>query len=143
MNKHFFTIAASLALGACGQATDDAATNQAAGSPAQPKKKVPYCFFKDAEMKSWAATRGKDGNIIVTGKAYRSDSRYQAVFSPPEVTGTTAEIRPTIQNNSTGYGAVDNWWDLKSTIPNSAAVETVTVRCGAKAVADLKVPARA
>jgi hypothetical protein len=56
------------------------------------------------------------------------------------VTGPSAEISPTIVVNDTGYGAEDNWWDVKATIPNSVAVETVTVRCGAKAFAELKVP---
>ena len=144
MYKYLLTIAALALLGACGQRADDAATNQAAANQAQPKKKkVAYCFFKDAEMKGWAASRGKDGNIVVQGKAFRSDSRYQAVFSPAEVTGTTAEVRPTIQNNTTGYGAVDNWWDLKATIPESAAVDTVAVRCGAKTLAEFKLPAKA
>jgi hypothetical protein len=143
MKKSILIVASAAALGACGTSAEDATTNQAAAKEAQPKKKPAYCFFKDAEMKGWAASRGKDGNITVKGKAFRSDARYQAVFKPAEVTGTTAEIAPTIQNNTTGYGAVDNWWDIKATIPNSAAIETVKVICGAKTVAELKVPAKA
>jgi hypothetical protein len=142
MYKQLLTIAAVTALAACGKA-DDKPTNQAAANQVQPKKKAAYCFFKDAEMKGWAASRDKDGNIAVTGKAYRSDSRYQAVFAPAEVTGATAEIAPTIQNNATGYGAPDNWWDLKAAIPNSAAVQTVKVICGQKTLAELQVPAKA
>ena len=73
------------------------------------------------------------------GKAYRSDSRYQALLGPPEVSGTVASIAPTITQNMTGYGAEDNWWDVSATIPNSAAVDTVTVTCGAKTLATLTV----
>lgn len=127
---------AAAMLGACGQSGDNA--NQAANAP-KPRKKPAYCFFKDAETKAWAASRDKDGNIVVKGKAYRSDSRYQAVLQNPTVTGTTAEIAPTIIQNATGYGAPDNWWSVTATIPDSAAVETVTVRCGAKALAELRV----
>jgi hypothetical protein len=138
MQRLMIVAGAAALLGACGQSGDNA--NQAAVSPPKPKKKVAYCFFKDPETKGWAASRDKNGNIVVKGKAYRSDSRYQAVLQNPVVTGTSAEISPTIIQNETGYAALDNWWDVKATIPNSAAVETVTVRCGAKALAELKVP---
>ena len=127
------------ALAACGQSTDDQAANQAAANAAQPKKKAAYCFFKDQETKSWSAARDKDGNITVKGKAFRSDPRYQALLGPPTVTGTTAEISPTIQQNATGFAAPENWWEVSSTIPNSAAIETVKVSCGAKTLAELKV----
>ena len=143
MRKQLLTIAAVALLTACGQATDDAATNEAAKQEQPKKKKVAYCFFKDAEMKGWSAARGKAGNIIVKGKGYRSDSRYQAVFKPAEITGTTAEISPTIQNNSTGYGAVDNWWDITATIPDSTKIETVKVICGPKTLAEFQLPAKA
>ena len=145
MYKQLLTITAAATLAACGQNADDAtATNQAEANQVQPKKKkAAYCFFKDAEMKGWAASRDEGGNIAVSGKAYRSDSRYQAVFAPAEVSGTTAEIAPTIQNNATGYGAPENWWDLKATIPNSAAVQTVKVICGPKTLAELQVPVKA
>lgn len=141
MHRHHLILGAAAMLGACGQAADDSATNQA--KQEQPKKKkVAYCFFKDAEMKGWSAARGKDGNITVKGKAFRSDSRYQAVFKPAEITGTTAEVSPTIQNNATGYGAVDNWWDIKATIPDSAVIETVKVVCGAKTLAEFQLAKR-
>ena len=142
MRKLILITAGAAALAACGQSADESATSQAAANQVRPKQKPAYCFFKDAEMKGWAAKLGKDGNFTVNGNAYRSDSRYQAVFGPAEISGTTAEIAPTIQSNSTGYGAPDNWWDVTATIPNSAAVETVTVRCGQKTVAELKVPAK-
>src|SRR4029078_9310079 len=124
-------------LSACGQSSDDAAANQAATNAAQPKKRPAYCFFKDSETKGWAASRGKDGNITVKGKAYRQDSRYQAVLGPPDVSGTTATIAPTITQNMTAYGAEDDWWDVTATIPNSSAVDTVNVTCGAKTLATL------
>ena len=129
---------AAALLASCGQSGDSA--NKAAATPPKPKKKPAYCFFKDPETKGWAASRDKDGNIVVKGKAYRSDSRYRAILQNPTVTGATAEISPTIIVNDTGFGAEDNWWDVKAVIPNSAAVDTVTVRCGAKAFAELKVP---
>jgi hypothetical protein len=140
MRKSTFLLCAAAALVACGQSNDNVAANQAAAKVAQPKKKPAYCFFKDSETKGWAASRGKDGNVVVKGKAYRLDSRYKALLGPPAVAGTTAEIAPTITVNDTGYGALDNWWDVKTTIPNSAGVTDVTVRCGAKTVAELKLP---
>jgi hypothetical protein len=142
VTRNLLILCGAAALGACGQPAEDAASKQAANQ-AKPKKKAAYCFFKDPETKGWAASRDKDGNIVVKGKAYRSDSRYQAVLGPPEISGTSVAIAPTIQNNTTGFGAVDNWWDVKATIPGSAAIQTVTVRCGAKTLAELQVPAKA
>jgi hypothetical protein len=141
--RNTIVLAGAIVLAGCGQSTDNAtANNSTANAAAAEKPKPAYCFFKDSETKGWAAKRGKDGNIVVTGKAYREDSRYKAVLNPPTVSGTTAEIAPTITVNDTGYGAPDNWWDVKATIPNSASVETVDVTCGAKTVAELKVPAK-
>jgi hypothetical protein len=136
--RSLLIIAGAALLASCGQSGNEAA-NQAASNSAQPKKKAGYCFFKDSETKGWTASRGKDGNIIVKGKAYRSDSRYQALLGPPEISGTTASISPTIIQNGTGYGAEDDWWDVSATIPNSAAIDTVTVTCGAKTLATLAV----
>ena len=138
MHRFMLIAGAGALLASCGQSDEGA--NQATAAPAKPKKKPAYCFFKDPETKDWAASRDKDGDIVVKGKAYRSDSRYRAVLQDPTVMGSSAEIWPTIIVNDTGYGAEDNWWDVKATIPNSAAVDTVTVRCGAKAFAEIKVP---
>jgi hypothetical protein len=136
MRKFAFLMSAA-ALAGCGQSSDSA--NQTAA--VHPKKpRPPYCFFKDSETKDWKASRDKDGNIVVKGKAFRLDSRYKAVLLPPVVTGSSAEIRPSITVNDTGYGAPDNWWDLTATLPSSAALDAVEVRCGEKTVADLKVP---
>ena len=134
-------IAAALIAG-CGSSASENAANQTTANAAQPKKKIPYCFFKDSETKGWAASRGKDGNIVVKGKVYREDSRYKALLGPPEVTGTTAQLAPTITVNDTGFAAPDNWWDVTATIPNSAAIDTVRVTCGADTIAELKVPAK-
>jgi hypothetical protein len=138
MDLRFLSLASAAALlGGCGQ-SDNGAANQAANT-AQPKKKVPYCFFKDKETKGWKASRGKDGNIIVKGKGYREDSRYQVVLGPSEASGTTVSVAPTITPNTTGFGAPDNWWDVSATIPNSGGIDTVIVTCGAKTLATLAV----
>ena len=127
-------------LSACGQPNDSATSNQTAANSAQPRKKPAYCFFKDPETKAWAASRGKDGNIVVKGKVFRSDPRYKVVLQPPVVTGTSAEISPTISLNDTGYAAPENWWDVTATIPNSAAIDAVTVSCGARTLAQFTLP---
>lgn len=129
-------------LASCGQsASDSTAANQAAANAAA-KKKPAFCFFKDEEMKGWAATRGKDGNIALKGKAHVKDSRYKAVFGPPEISGDTAIIAPTIVLNDTGFATVDNWWAIKAALPDSAAISKVTINCGAKTVSELTVPAK-
>jgi hypothetical protein len=125
-------------LAGCGQSSENAAANEAAINKAQPKKKAAYCFFQDAKMKGWAASRGKDGNITVKGKAYREDSRYKAVLGPPEISGTTATVTPTIAPND-GYASPDGWWDVSATIQGSAAIDTVVVTCGGKTVASVPV----
>ena len=141
MRTLLIAVVATLLAG-CGQPADDSA-NQAAAKAVQPKKKAAYCFFKDSETKGWKAARGKDGNIVVKGKAYRQDSRYQAVLGPPEISGTTASISPTIIQNTGAFGATDDWWDVSATIPNSAAIDTIAVTCGAKTVATLTVKPKA
>jgi hypothetical protein len=124
----------------CGQsATNNAAANMAANSAAAEPPKPAYCFFKDSETKGWKAKTDKSGDVVVTGKAYREDSRYKAVLAPVKVTGTTAEISPTVTVNDTGYAAPDNWWDLTATLPNSQAIASVRVTCGAKTIAELSV----
>jgi hypothetical protein len=141
MRKSIVLLGGVALLAACGRSGDSSA-NQAAAKQAQPKKKPAHCFFKPSEMKGWATSRDKDGNVVVKGKAYRSDSRYRALFGPPEVSGTVARIAPTITVNDTGFAAPEDWWDVSATIPNSGAVDTVTVTCGATTVAELKPPPR-
>ena len=141
-------IAMWMALGAatlagCNQAGDapagdNGAANAAANTAAAEKKRPAYCFFKDAETKGWAAKRDAGGNVVVTGKAYRSDARYKAELGEAEIEGTTARLRPTITTN-TGYAAPENWWDVSKTIPNSTGVTSVVVECGKKTLATLQV----
>jgi len=138
VRKSICVAVAAALLAGCGDSSDGSAVNQSAAKPAQPKKKAAYCFFKDQETKDWAASRDKEGNIVVKGKAYRSDPRYQAILGPPAVNGATVEVSPTIQQNATGYAAPENWWDVNTTIPDSAGIETVIVRCGQRSVAELK-----
>jgi hypothetical protein len=140
MRKSTLLLGAAASLAACGQSA-----NQAAGNASAPKtapKKTPYCFFKDQETKGWSASTDAQGNVVVKGKAYRSDPRYKAQITA-KVSGTSAEVRPTIVQNTTGYAAPDNWWDVSAVIPGSAAVQSVQVRCGKKVLADLKVPRKA
>ena len=141
--KRFAVILAGAAgLAACGQSSDNQAANEAANEAAAAKPKPAYCFFKDSETKDWKATADRQGNIVVSGKAYRADGRYQAILNPATISGTTAEVSPTITQNMTGFGAPDDWWDVTQTIPNSSGVTTVNVTCGAKTLASLMVPRR-
>lgn len=126
----------AVALAGCGSNEDTA--NQVAKAPA--KKKPSYCFFKEPDTKDWAASRDKTGNVVVKGKAYRQDPRYMAVLGTPAVTGSHAEIAPSITLNDTGFAAPENWWDVSATIPNSALVTGVTVTCGPRTLAELKLP---
>lgn len=129
--------AAAVGLSGCGQSAGDAA-NQAAATPKKPK--IPHCFFKDQDAKGWKASVDSVGNVVVKGQLYRSDSRYKAILSQPEIEGTSAEVWPTIVVNDTAYGAPDDWWPVRFLIPNSQAVDKVTVRCGPKVMAALNVP---
>ena len=143
MHKAFITATAAAAalLAGCGQASDKSAPESApANATAPAPKPAAYCFFKPSETKDWKATVDDSGNVVVSGKAYRQDSRYKAVLSPATVSGTSAEVAPTIAPNDTGFAARDDWWDVTQTIPNSQAVETVTVKCGDETVATLSVP---
>ena len=141
MRKSIIVVATAGILAGCGQSNDNAsAANAEANAPAAQPAKPAYCFFKDSETKGWAAKVDKSGNVVVSGKAYREDSRYKALLAPATVNGSTAEVAPTIGQNDTGFGAPDDWWDVSETIPNSQAVETVTVKCGDKTLATLTVP---
>jgi len=139
MNKSVIAIAAgAAALAACGQANQaaEASANVASKVPA---KKVPYCFFKDENSKGWAASAGKDGNVVVKGKGYVADGRYMAGLKPAEIDGSTASLQLAMPQNDTGHSKIDGWWDISSTIPDSGGVDTVNVLCGAKRVATLEV----
>jgi ABC-type Fe3+-hydroxamate transport system substrate-binding protein len=140
MRKHIMLLGISATLAGCGQSAENGSANNATNTASAEKPKAAYCFFKDAETKGWTAKADKSGNVVVTGKAYREDARYKALLSPATVAGNTAEIAPSIGPNDTGFAAPDNWWTLNETIPNSQAVETVTVKCGDETIATLKVP---
>lgn len=140
MRKSMILLGAVASLTACNQSGQNAAAENSANAASTEAPKPAYCFFKDSETKDWKAKTDKSGNVVVSGKAYREDSRYKALLSPATVSGTTAEVAPTITQNDTGFGAPDNWWPLSQTIPNSQAVTTVTVRCGTETLATLSVP---
>lgn len=141
MRKSIILLAGVAGLTACGQAADNQANAANASANATVEKpKLAYCFFTGSDTKGWKAAVDPGGNVVVTGKAYDEDRRYKAVLGPATVTGTSAQVAPTIAPNDTGFGAVGNWWDIKQTIPNSQAVSTVTVTCGEKTLATLEVP---
>jgi hypothetical protein len=140
MRNCIIVIGTAAALAACGQSADNAAGNSAVNSAAAEKPRPAYCFFQDSETKGWSAKLDKSGNVVVSGKAYRQDARYKALLSPATVNGNVAEVAPTIGPNDTGFGAPDDWWAVSETIPNSATVDTVTVKCGEDTLATLKVP---
>ncbi|HLO20260.1 MAG TPA: hypothetical protein VK192_07190 [Sphingomicrobium sp.] len=141
MHKTTILFGAAISLAACGQSAKNAEANNAvANSAAAEKPRAAYCFFKDSETKAWKAKIDKDGNVVVSGKAYREDPRYKALLAPATVSEATAEVAPTIGQNDTGFASPDNWWDVSETIPNSQAVTTVNVKCGDKSLASLTVP---
>jgi hypothetical protein len=138
-------VLATVAGALVGCSPTDEADNQAnasVNSAAQPKRAA-YCFFKDDETRGWSAAADAQGNVVVKGKAYRSDPRYMAVLGEPQVVGSSAEIAPSIGPNTTGFAAPENWWDVSATIPNSTSVTTVSVRCGKKVLAELPIKRKA
>ena len=141
MHKSIMLTATAALLAGCGQSNDNAsAGNAEANASAAEAPRPAYCFFQDSETKDWAAKVDKSGNVVVSGKAYREDSRYKALLAPATVNGSTAEVAPTIGQNDTGFGAPDNWWAVSETVANSQAVDTVMVKCGDKVLAKLAVP---
>lgn len=141
MKNRMLVLAVSAVLTGCNQqATENQAAPNATVNAAAEKKHPTYCFFKDAETKGWTASRDGQGNVVVKGKAYRSDPRYMAKFTDQEVTSTKATLWLAIAQNSTGYAAPENWWDVMMTLPNSSAVTAVAVQCGKKTLAELTVP---
>ena len=140
MRNSIILLGAAAGLAACGSQAENAASNEGAGNAAKAAKPTAYCFFKDPDTKDWEAKVDKDGNVVVTGKALAEDARYKAVMAPATISGTSAEVAPTITNNDTGFAAPGNWWALTETIPNSQALLSVTVKCGDETVASLTVP---
>ena len=99
-----------------------------------------YCFFRKEDSKGWAASRDAKGNVRVTGRAHVRDTRYKGDLGQPEVSGSTAKLWLTMAPNTGQYRSADDWWDVSFTIPDSGAIESVTVACDSKRVlAELKV----
>ena len=143
MRKSILVLGVTAVLAGCGQGSGDTqASNQANIAAAAPAKKHPtYCFFPDpSDNKGWAAKVDKDGNVNVSGKAHYEDRRYMARLSQSDVSGTTASVWLTATTNTTGTGAVDNWWGVVTIIPESGSVTEVKVMCGKHVFADLQVP---
>lgn len=131
----------AIALAGCsgGDGTAQPTANDSAQTKLAEKKHPTYCFFKDAETKGWQAARDGSGNVVLTGKAHVKDARYKAVINESEISGGHVTAWLTISQND-GYAAAENWWDVSSTIPDSAASSAVRLQCGKKVVADLTIP---
>jgi len=145
MRASTFLLCGALVLtGGCGQKASDernSGANAAAAAAAKPEPKH-YCFFKKDEQKDWTAARGANGDITVKGRVHMGDPRYKGDLGQPEISDTNAKLWLTMAQ-VTGYRSVDNWWDVSFTIPDSAAIETVTVACDSKRIfAELKVKPR-
>ena len=138
MRKIIWTMGTALALAACGQPADQPAADVAATKATEPKRPA-YCFFKDGETEKWSAARDSTGNVVVKGRAFRSDPRYKAELAPAVVSGNAATVSPTIVQNS-GYASPDNWWDVAATIPDSAGITKITVACGKTTLAEFSLP---
>ncbi len=127
---------AAAALAGCNQAGEEPANNASANTSAAAAKHPTFCFFKDEETKDWKASADAKG-VTVSGKAHVKDGRYKAVLGDPEIAGTEASVWLTIGTNDTGYSADEDWWDLRARIPPGTAVESVSVMCGKKTIAQL------
>ena len=139
MKRHILVIAAAAGLASCNQADSGTAAANGPATVAPARKHPTYCFFKDAATKGWGASVDTGGNVAVKGKVHLDDRRYSGDLSDSEVTGDTAKAWVTMAPNTTGVGAEDDWWDVNLTVPASGAVKSVTVLCGKKVVADLKI----
>lgn len=135
MRKSRIVLCTLVGLAACNRAPEPQANNAVANA-AEPKRPS-FCFFKLEETKGWKASAGADGNVTVTGQAHVKDSRYRAQLGEPEIEGKAAKLWLTITTNMTGYGAPDDWWDVTAQVPASAGVESVSVMCGDKSIAEL------
>jgi hypothetical protein len=140
MNARTLLLAGAVAaLAGCNQASENRSENVATNAAASAPKHPTYCFFKDSDTKSWSASRDAQGNVTVKGKALLEDTRYMAALGQPEVSDTSVSVWLTMGPNTNAYGARGNWWDVAATVPGSSGVDAVTVMCGTKTVAQLKV----
>ena len=140
MMRQLLIAVAACAVAGCGSSGTDGnnASNTAASSRTPKPKRPAYCFFKSDETKAWNASRDAQGNVTVQGKAHMKDARYRPELGKAQIADASATIAPTISQNS-GYASPDNWWDVKATIPDSAAVTSLKVECGAKTLAELTI----
>jgi hypothetical protein len=140
MNARMLLLAGAVAaLAACNQAAENTSENLGTNAAASAPKHPTYCFFTDSATKSWSASRDAAGNVTVKGKALLEDTRYMAALGQPEISATKASLWLTMGSNTNAYGAPENWWDATATIPGSSGVDAVTIMCGTKTVAQLKV----
>lgn len=136
MLRSIILLGAAAVIAGCNQAAQEPARNVAANSAVATVKHPTFCFFKDEETKDWKASADAKG-VTVSGKAHVKDGRYKAVLGDPEIAGTQASAWLTIGTNDTGYSADEDWWDLSAKIPPGTAVESVSVMCGKKTIAQL------
>jgi hypothetical protein len=132
----------ALLAGGCNQSGDGAnvAANTVGNAAAAAPKTKHYCFFRKEDSKGWAAKRDAKGDVTVTGKLHVRDPRYKGDIGQPEISGASAKLWTSYLQNTDQYRSADDWFDVKFTIPNSAAVEKVTVACDSKrTLAELEV----
>ncbi|MBV9527309.1 hypothetical protein [Sphingomonas sp.] len=143
MRKVTMLVCGTLLLGACNQGGDPDTKTTQSEAPATPKVNH-YCFYKKDAQIGWTASRDAQGNVVVKGKAHVDDVRYKADLGQPDISGSSAKLWLSTTTN-TSYAAPGNWWDVSFTIPNSSAIDHVTVNCDAeRQFADLTVkPAKA
>jgi hypothetical protein len=140
MNARTLLLAGAVAaLAGCNQASENRSENGVTNAAASATKHPTYCFFKDSDTKGWSASHDAAGNVAVKGKALLEDTRYMAALGQPEISGANASLWLTMGPNTNAYGAPGNWWDVAATVPGSSGVDAVTVMCGTKTVAQLKV----
>lgn len=136
MRRSIVLLCAAAGLSGCDQ-TPEKSGNTTAVIAAAPAKKAGFCFFKPEETKGWKAALDSKGNITVTGKAHVKDSRYVAQLGDPVIEGSKASFALSIAQNAGTYGAADDWWDVKAAISANPAIQSVSVTCGPKPIAEL------
>ena len=138
MRQSILLLGALVAVAGCNQSAEQPPANTLAAKAAEPAKKRPtYCFFKNADTKGWAAARDASGKVTVEGQARIADRRYRASLGEPDIEGGKAKFWLTMAPNTTGMGAPDDWWDVNAAVPAGATVDSVTILCGRKTVAEL------
>ncbi len=106
---------------ACGQSRRWRQPNQAAANRRSRRRSRPIASSRTARRRAGRRRAARTAISSSKARSYRSDSRYKAVLNPPVVTGTSAEIAPTITINDTGLRRARQLVGRTATIPNSAA----------------------